>query len=249
MFKDIEFKKIDWNNIHSCVTPSICYAEAMIEDINGEEYKIAVHSSFPNILFISKNELQSSPSFENLNKFYKENTQTICNNHLEVYSALYGTIFKELCKPNLNHKFRFVFTENGLKNVQAFIRECNAKRKEVLDAQLDTAEDTSLPTEGDILCDLYDNFDSDDGFYVNGWGVTDSCDYDLPLGMEIGRDFVLLTEDKQIEMHDMVYKPYDVKSEVNRNINYKNIKNVNVKQGVKDKIDKKEEICKEDSMK
>ena len=33
MFKDIEFKKIDWNNIHSCVTPSICYAEAMIEDM------------------------------------------------------------------------------------------------------------------------------------------------------------------------------------------------------------------------
>lgn len=249
MFKDIEFKKIDWNNIHSCVTPSICYAEAMIEDINGEEYKIAVHSSFPDILFISKNELQSSPSFENLNKFYKESTQTICNNHLEVYSALYGAIFKELCKSDLDCKFRFAFTEDGLKNAQAFIRECNAKRKEVLDAQLDTAEDTFLPTEGDILCDLYDNFDPNDGFYVNGWGVTDSCDYDLPLGMKIGRDFVLLTEDKQIEMHGMVYKPYDIKSKANKNINYKNIKNVNVKQGIKDKIGKKEEICKEASIK
>lgn len=240
MFKDIEFKKIDCNNICSCVTPSICYAEAMIEDVNGKEYRIVVHSSFPDILFISKSELSSSLSFDDLNKFYKESTQTICNNHLEVYSALYGTIFKELCKSNLNHKFRFAFTENGLKNAQTFIRECNAKRKEVLDAQLDTAEDTSLPTEGDILCDLYDNFDSEDGFYVNGWGVTDSCDYDLPLGMEIGRDFVLLTEDKQIKKNSIVYKPYNAKSDVNRDVNYKMIKKIEVKKSPKDKANDKE---------
>lgn len=240
MFKNIEFKKIDWNNIYSCVTPSICYAEAMIEDVNGKEYRIAVHSSFPDILFISKSELSSSLSFDDLNKFYKESTQTICNNHLEVYSALYGTIFKELCKSNLNHKFRFAFTENGLKNAQTFIRECNAKRKEVLDAQLDTAEDTSLPTEGDILCDLYDNFDPEDGFYVNGWGVTDSCDYDLPLGMEIGRDFVLLTEDEQIKKNSIVYKPYNAKSDVNRDVNYKMIKKIEVKKSPKDKANDKE---------
>ena len=240
MFKDIEFKKIDWNNIYSCVTPSICYAEAMIEDVNGKEYRIAVHSSFPDILFISKNELSSSLSFDDLNKFYKESTQTICNNHLEVYSALYGTIFKELCKSNLNHKFRFAFTENGLKNAQTFIRECNAKRKEVLDAQLDTAEDTSLPTEGDILCDLYDNFDPEDGIYVNGWGVTDSCDYDLPLGMEIGRDLVLLTEDEQIKKNSIVYKPYNAKSDVNRDVNYKMIKKIEVKKSPKDKANDKE---------
>lgn len=240
MFKDIEFKKIDCNNIYSCVTPSICYAEAMTEDVNGKEYRIVVHSSFPDILFISKSELSSSLSFDDLNKFYKVSTQTICNNHLEVYSALYGTIFKELCKSNLNHKFRFAFTENGLKNAQTFIRECNAKRKEVLDAQLDTAEDTSLPTEGDILCDLYDNFDSEDGFYVNGWGVTDSCDYDLPLGMEIGRDFVLLTEDKQIKKNSIVYKPYNAKSDVNRDVNYKMIKKIEVKKSPKDKANDKE---------
>ena len=240
MFKDIEFKKIDCNNIYSCVNPSICYAEAMIEDVNGKEYRIAVHSSFPDILFISKSELSSSLTFDDLNKFYKESTQTICNNHLEVYSALYGTIFKELCKSNLNHKFRFAFTENGLKNAQTFIRECNAKRKEVLDAQLDTAEDTSLPTEGDILCDLYDNFDSEDGFYVNGWGVTDSCDYDLPLSMEIGRDFVLLTEDKQIKKNSIVYKPYNAKSDVNRDVNYKMIKKIEVKKSPKDKANDKE---------
>ena len=240
MFKDIEFKKIDRNNIYSCVTPSICYAEAMIEDVNGKEYRIAVHSSLPDILFISKSELSSPLTFDDLNKFYKESTQTICNNHLEVYSALYGTIFKELCKSNLNHKFRFAFTENGLKNAQTFIRECNAKRKEVLDAQLDTAEDTSLPTEGDILCDLYDNFDPEDGFYVNGWGVTDRCDYDLPLGMEIGRDFVLLTEDKQIKKNSIVYKPYNAKSNVNRDVNYKMIKKIEVKKSPKDKANDKE---------
>ena len=73
-----------------------------------------------------------------------------------------------------------------------------------------------------------------------GGGVTDSCDYDLPLGMEIGRDFVLLTEDKQIKKNSIVYKPYNAKSDVNRDVNYKMIKKIEVKKSPKDKANDKE---------
>lgn len=36
----------------------------------------------------------------------------------------------------------YVLTEEGKRKVAVFIMECEAKRKEILDAGLDTAEDT-----------------------------------------------------------------------------------------------------------
>lgn len=44
----------------------------------------------------------------------------------------------------------YILTEKGRENVAWFIKECKAKRKEILDAGLDTADDTNLPTEEDI---------------------------------------------------------------------------------------------------
>lgn len=41
----------------------------------------------------------------------------------------------------------YVLTEEGKRKVAVFIKECEAKRKEILDAGLDTAEDTQIPTE------------------------------------------------------------------------------------------------------
>ena len=239
--KNVEFKKMDLDKVYKCITPSICYVEAVINDIHENEYKVMVHSSFPNSLFISK-DVQHTPILINnsKNNFYEENIQTAKNNHWKVFSTLYGVIFEELCKSDLNHKFKFAFTEAGLHNAKLFICECKAKQKEVLDAQLDTVEDTFLPTEESILCDLNDNFYSEDGFYVNAWGVTDSSNYDLPLGMEIGRDFVILMEYMQEKMHDMVYKPCEIKDDVNKNINYKMLKKNNEKKTLKDKLDGKE---------
>ena len=87
----------------------------------------------------------------------------------------------------------YTLTEVGRKKVEIFIRECEAKRKEILDAKIDTADDTELPTVKDIVADLNDiDLDIDiDGNaeYYNGWGVTDSYDSDYPLSLELGIDF------------------------------------------------------------
>ena len=41
----------------------------------------------------------------------------------------------------------YILTEKGREKVTWFIKECAAKRKEILDAGIDTADDTNLPTE------------------------------------------------------------------------------------------------------
>ena len=38
----------------------------------------------------------------------------------------------------------FILTETGRRKVADFILECTAKKKEILDADLDTADETSL---------------------------------------------------------------------------------------------------------
>ena len=85
----------------------------------------------------------------------------------------------------------FILTETGGRKVADFILECTAKRKEVLDAGLDTADETNLPTEEDIVSDLNNGVGVDeDGDYYNGWGVTDHYDSDSALSLSINEDFV-----------------------------------------------------------
>ena len=85
----------------------------------------------------------------------------------------------------------YILTEKGRENVAWFINECKAKRKEILDAGLDTADDTNLPTEEAIVSDLiYGVGVDEDGDYYNMWGVTDNYDYDSVLGLHINGDFV-----------------------------------------------------------
>lgn len=82
----------------------------------------------------------------------------------------------------------FILTDAGRNNAESYIRELEAKRKEILDAGLDTAESTSLPTVDDILCDVNDLEVDEDGEYYNGWAVTDNYDADYPLLLKLGRD-------------------------------------------------------------
>lgn len=85
----------------------------------------------------------------------------------------------------------YVLTEEGKRKVAVFIKECEAKRKEILDADLDTAEDTQIPTEADILSDLNNGVEVDeDGDYYNAWGVTDNYSSDRACELAIGEDFV-----------------------------------------------------------
>lgn len=76
------------------------------------------------------------------------------------------------------------FTELGKQEINTYIREAEAKRKEILDARIDTADDTWLPDEDDILMDI-EHFE-EDGEYCNGWGVTDNYNADYPLYLKRG---------------------------------------------------------------
>ena len=83
-------------------------------------------------------------------------------------------------------------TENGGKLVKTYISELKAKRKKILDAGIDTADDTKIPTIKDVMDDVSlcgINYDDPDGpCYYNGWGVTDHYDSDYPLLLKLGRD-------------------------------------------------------------
>ncbi len=84
----------------------------------------------------------------------------------------------------------YSYTEEGLKRVNEYIEELKAKRKEILDAKIDTADDTTLPTVDDILADAEDTGFDEDGEYVNGWGVTDNHDSDYPMSLKLGIDVI-----------------------------------------------------------
>lgn len=79
-------------------------------------------------------------------------------------------------------------TNNGRKEIAHFICEAKAKRKEILDARLDTATETELPTEEDILQDI--EFFEADGEYWNSWGVTDNYNTDYPLCLTRGIHYI-----------------------------------------------------------
>lgn len=79
------------------------------------------------------------------------------------------------------------FTEKGKKKVEIFIAELKAKRKELLDAGKDTAAETNLPDENDILSDIEWSVD-ENGEYCTTWGCTDNAD--LPISLTTGEDFV-----------------------------------------------------------
>ena len=95
----------------------------------------------------------------------------------------------------------YILTEAGKKKVAWFINECAAKRKEILDAGLDTADDTNLPTEEAIVSDLnYGVGVDEDGDYYNMWGVTDNYSSDAPCCLEVGIDFMCTTFETLFEV-------------------------------------------------
>lgn len=82
-----------------------------------------------------------------------------------------------------------LFKENGIRLISNYIKELEAKRKEILDAGLDSASETELPTIDDIKADIeFTGLDSD-GVYWNSWGVTDNYDADNALCLKLGTDF------------------------------------------------------------
>ena len=83
----------------------------------------------------------------------------------------------------------YKLTELGIKECERFIAECVAKRKEIIDAGIDTADDTILPTTKDIESEI-EIFIDEDGEYYNFWGVTDNYNSDYAICLKLGIDFM-----------------------------------------------------------
>lgn len=85
----------------------------------------------------------------------------------------------------------YVLTSSGEEKIEQFIAECSAKRKEILDAGIDTADETNIPTKEDIVIELNSEEMLDEkGNYVSKWGVTDNYDSDYPIELSVNEDFV-----------------------------------------------------------
>ena len=80
------------------------------------------------------------------------------------------------------------FTKVGEAKVRAYITELEAKRKEILDVGLDTADETTLPNEEDVLSDI--EFFEEENEYYNNWGVTDNYNGDCALYLKRGEDYI-----------------------------------------------------------
>lgn len=87
--------------------------------------------------------------------------------------------------------YKVELTDAGKRAVEAFIAELKAKRKEILDAGKDTADDTELPSIEDIVSDIMCWEDVDKEYY-NGWPVTDNYDSDTLLCLVRDEDYILV---------------------------------------------------------
>lgn len=89
---------------------------------------------------------------------------------------------------------KYTYTPKGRLWVCRFIRECEAKRKEILDAGIDTADETDLPTAQDILDDVNVGVGLDEeNEYFNSWSVTDHFG-SQPISLIVGEDIILADE-------------------------------------------------------
>lgn len=82
----------------------------------------------------------------------------------------------------------YTLTDKGEKKVALYIQNLVAKRKEILDAGKDTADETSIPTVDDIVSDVNAFGVDEDGDYYNSFGCTDHYDSDAPLGLTLNED-------------------------------------------------------------
>ena len=85
---------------------------------------------------------------------------------------------------------KYELTEKGRKKVHDYLEELKLQRKIALDAGLDTAEDTNLPTEDEILEALLDFGFDEDGETFDSWGITDHYDSDGAIMLTRGLDIV-----------------------------------------------------------
>lgn len=89
---------------------------------------------------------------------------------------------------------KYTYTPIGRLKACHFIRVCEVKRKEILDAGIDTADETELPTAQDILDDVNTGVGLDEeNEYFDSWGITDHYN-SHPLSLVVGEDIILTDE-------------------------------------------------------
>ena len=91
------------------------------------------------------------------------------------------------CWWNLGGEDWVTLTARGKRKIEDYIRELQAKRKEILDAGKDTADGTTIPTIEDIMSEI--PVFEENGQYLNAWGVTDNYNADRALSLVRGRDY------------------------------------------------------------
>lgn len=77
---------------------------------------------------------------------------------------------------------------------EQYISECIAKRKEILDADKDTANETALPNFKALVEDVLSEEADENGLCFSCWGVTDNYDSDRPFvckQTDTGKEIVL----------------------------------------------------------
>ena len=79
-------------------------------------------------------------------------------------------------------------TAKGLEKAEQYLRELIAYRKEILDAKLDTADDTPIPTIQDIESDI-ESFEVDDEYY-NSWSIADNTTMNMPICLKYEEDYL-----------------------------------------------------------
>lgn len=79
-------------------------------------------------------------------------------------------------------------TETGKQKVKDYIAKLAEKRKEILDAGLDTAKECMLPTEA-MLIDIIKSKRKEKTVSFSAWGITDYKNCLLPITFTKGVDY------------------------------------------------------------
>jgi len=111
---------------------------------------------------------------------------------------------------------KYIFTEKGKKNAKNYLANLMAKRKEILDAGLDTTEefDCANLTIEVLLEDAVDVGFDEDMQAINGYYVTDHYDSDNPYCFTLGEDIVMIPESEE-DLYDSIRKNYSEKKVTN----------------------------------
>lgn len=80
-------------------------------------------------------------------------------------------------------------TNTGLTKIRKFITFLRIKQTDRLMTEVDTADDTMIPTVDDIISDI-SYFIDEDGDYFNGWNSTDNDDPEF-ISLSVNEDFTI----------------------------------------------------------